>query len=132
MMLFNRIKRLRRPAAIACAIVWISAFVATHLPSEQVIGLNLSDVLLHVLGYIGLTTAFYLSLVVWGVNRLLRWMLVPVVMGIYGAFDELTQPFFGRQAAWSDYLANLAGMLLAVAAAECILALARLIGQADR
>ena len=45
---------------------------------------------------------------------------------IWGWLDEVTQPFFGRHFDWNDYLANVAGIFLAVAVVAFFYLLRRL------
>ena len=53
------------------------------------------------------------------------WMTV-VGLLIWSWLDEVTQPFFGRHFDWNDYLANVAGIFLAVAVVAFFYLLRRL------
>ena len=80
---------LRRWLSWLCAGGWIAAFVATHIPAEELPAFQLTDKTLHTVGYAGLTTLFWLAL--WGRGRRLgtRVVLCLAVLPAYGAFDEL-------------------------------------------
>ena len=115
-------KPIRYTLLAACALAWIGAFVATHLPPKYVSGLPTSDTAAHAIGYGGLTTLLVLSLASLGRPRLARILLAMGLLLAYGAFDELTQPMFHRFAEFSDWLADAAGTAIAVAFWEISLA----------
>jgi hypothetical protein len=114
-----------RVLTVLCAVAWIAAFTATHVPIERVLrGMEFrpSDVLLHMAGYFGLTV---LLLVTLAARRWSRWRRVATVLlavPVYGAFDELSQPLVGRTAAVSDWLGDVAGVIIAVVAVEALTA----------
>ncbi len=113
--------RSARVMTVLCPVVWIAAFTATHVPINRVLRdmeFRPSDVLLHLVGYFGLTAVFVLMMIARRWRRYRRMVTVLHVIPIYGAIDELTQPLVGRSAAITDWLANIAGMILAIALIE--------------
>ena len=111
-----------RPATILFAILWLSAFVITHLPRSRLPGVPAGDKVLHAVGFFGLTGAFVLTLSLRGVRRRRRVVVAALAMVAYAAFDEITQPLFNRHAAWSDWMADILGAAAAIAAVELMLA----------
>lgn len=96
--------RLRWWILVALIILWITAVVATHLPSPDLPDLPANPKLLHALGYFTLTGTFTLVLASFGRNGWRRDLLVLAVMTTYAAFDEGTQPLFHRHGLVSDWL----------------------------
>lgn len=92
---------------------WIFLALMTHLPRPQIPGaIPYQDKWLHllafgVLAFLGLR--FRQS---WKSppSAGLRWKAA-VVLIAYATADELTQQFVGRQTAWSDWIANTAGIV---------------------
>jgi hypothetical protein len=115
-------KPIRYALLIACALAWAGAFVATHLPPNDVPDLQTSDKTLHMVGYGWLTTLLVLSLASLGRPRRTRILLAIGILLAYGAFDELTQPAFQRSADFYDWLADAEGTAIAVAFWEILLA----------
>jgi len=107
-------RRHPRALSLACAVVWLGAFGATHVPPRHVPSAGISDVALHAAGYLILGSAFWLALWARGSGRSRRAVIVLVVMLGYAAADELTQPLFERSAAWGDLLADAAGAAAAL------------------
>ncbi len=117
--------RSARVLTVLCIIAWIGAFTATHVPLDRVLRdmeFRPSDVWLHMVGYFGLTTIFVLMTIARRWRRYRRLVTVLHVIPIYGVIDELTQPLVGRTAAVTDWLANIAGMILAIALIEGLVA----------
>ncbi len=110
----------RRILLVLCVTAWVGAFVATHLPAIAPAGLGVGDKLLHFVGYFSLTAIFLVTLISHGLGRRVRTSLVTVVMPIYGGIDELSQPWFARTAAWSDWFFDLLGVVAAAAIVETI------------
>jgi hypothetical protein len=113
--------RSARVLTVLCVIAWIGAFTATHVPLNRVLRdmeFRPSDVWLHMVGYFGLTTIFLLTMFARRWRRYRRLVTILHVIPIYGVIDELTQPLVGRTAAVTDWLANIAGMILAIALIE--------------
>ena len=112
---------LRRAILVICVTSWLAAFAATHVPATTIRGVHVGDKTLHTVGYFFLTGAFLLTLATRGRTRQLRIGLALAVMTAYGAFDELTQELVNRSAEWRDFLADLAGVILAVIVVEAFL-----------
>lgn len=115
-------RRVRRFTLVGCIALWLCAFAATHIPADQMPLFSSSDKTLHFLGFFGLAAAFLLTLTLHGLKPGRRIVIVLVSMILYAAFDELTQPLFNRYAAWSDWLADIAGATAAVILLELLTA----------
>ena len=107
-------RRVRLLAAIVCATLWAAALTATHVPISQLPNLPTGDKALHGTGYFVLASVFAATLAIHGLPLRRRSTVVLIVMPLYGAFDEATQPMFGRSASWGDYFVDMLGTLLAV------------------
>jgi VanZ family protein len=119
----------RRGWAIACVVAWVGAFVATHVPAEQLPNLPVeSDKTLHFLGYLFLGLLLLGSLSSRGRRGPRRWLTVVGVMVVYAAFDEGTQPLVNRYAAWGDAWADILGGLVAIGVWEAVAGARRLAG----
>ena len=105
---------LRRSSVAVCAVVWLAAATATHVPAETFSEVPVGDVVLHFTGYFGLTYVFLLTLRVHGVGFLHRVLLAAGVLLLYGALDEITQPWVNRCASIYDWFANAVGISAAV------------------
>lgn len=94
---------------------WLAMFVATHIPSKVVPDLHVTDKVEHFAAY-GL-----LAMLMGGYAWARRWCLWrsaiwPIVIGaIYGAVDELTQPYFNRACDIRDWRADVIGAVLGTA-----------------
>lgn len=91
---------------------------ATHYPKPQdLLGANPpSDKLLHLIAYglLGVVTAAAASVRGgWNGSRL---TLCVLVLAVFAALDEVTQPLFGRAVEFADWVADLAGLAIGVAA----------------
>ena len=107
--------------AIACGTLWVMAFVATHIPAPALpLDMPAGDKTLHLIGYFVLTVMFVVMLKCYGVAMWRRVVGALVVMAVYGAFDEITQPLFNRGASWGDWLADSVGTVTAVLACEAV------------
>jgi VanZ family protein len=101
-------------------LYWLAMFVGTHwpkLPLPQVDSPLRIDKILHFSGYLGLAVLLFGSIYL---NRrpasLLRAaVVVALIIAGYGVLDELTQPYFGRFASWTDWFADLAGCAVGLA-----------------
>lgn len=113
--------RLRNWILLLCVLAWVSAFVATHLPPAAVTPPPLSDKWLHLLGYFVLGAVLEATLAARRLARPRRIAAVLVVLPLYAAFDEITQPLVGRQASLLDWTMDLAGSLAAIAIVETLL-----------
>jgi hypothetical protein len=97
---------------VILASYWIALFIATHVPMEMVLlpG-GVSDLVPHFITYAVLAVLFGVALQVTarqvnGRHFVAAWVLLVV----YGAIDEVTQPLVGRQASLLDWLADAAGV----------------------
>lgn len=118
--------RIRRMLAVAMAVSWIGAFVATHLPKEHLPeDIRVGDVALHAAGYFLLGALLLATRAAYGSAWPRRAVVVVLVLAAYAAFDEITQPLVNRAAALSDWLADTGGALGAVILGEAILAMLR-------
>lgn len=107
---------LRRAATVFCAVVWLAAATATHIPMESLSDVPVGDVVLHFIGYLGLACVFLLTLRVYGVRLSRRILLTIPILLLYGVLDETTQPLVNRNASIHDWLADAAGV-----SAACLL-----------
>jgi len=110
--------RSRRLALYGLLLTWAAAFAATHLPPSGVPTGGLGDVYLHGLGYFVLTSIFLAVLAAYGARPARRIGVVLFVLAIYGAVDEATQPLVGRHMAFTDWLADVGGVVAAVLVVE--------------
>jgi len=105
---------LRRFIKVTLVLYWIFALTMTHIPHPPPLGPITSDKLAHFLGYGMLSGLLFLAL--WVSRPHMRYLPL-IVLGIvwaYGAFDELTQPFFHRDCEFADWLADAAAVVVAV------------------
>jgi VanZ family protein len=107
---------LRRAATVICAVVWLAAATATHIPMESLSDVPVGDVVLHFVGYLGLTCVYLLTLRLHGVRLSRRVLLTTPILLLYGVLDEATQPLVNRFASIHDWLADAAGV-----SAACLL-----------
>lgn len=118
--------RHRRAMLIILVIAWLGAVTSTHIPLPEIPPeMNVGDKTLHEVGFAGLTTLLVLTLLAWRTRRIRRIVLTLTVLPAYAALDELTQPYFHRSCDIHDWLSDLAGILIALAAWETIMALAQ-------
>ena len=108
--------------AAACAVTWLAAFAATHVPDEHIPATPGGPAVMHLLGYFVLTVLFTATLSVHRVRRARRILLAAIVMPLYGALDEWTQSFVGRDADIMDCLVDVAGAVAAMVVVELLLA----------
>lgn len=107
----------RRGAGLVLAVYWLAMFLATHwphVPSE--ITEQVSDKTLHLVAYGGL--GFWLALAVppSGAGSRWGWPGLLAILAAYGAVDELTQPFVGRECDFYDWVMDILGGTLGLAA----------------
>jgi VanZ family protein len=100
----------RRSAVIALAIYWMSLFTATHIPTiPKALHPGFSDKWQHYVAYAGLGL---LLAAWWSLRRRLTWrsgLGLLAIVALYGAFDEVTQPLFGRDAELLDWRSDVVG-----------------------
>ena len=105
----------------AFVLLWLGAFVVTHLPPEDVSGIHIGDKTAHGIGYGVLAMVLVGTLILFGRTRLSRIVLTLGILLPYGAFDELTQPLFGRWASFWDWVADAAGVVIVLTLWETVL-----------
>jgi len=101
---------------VLLVVYWVALFVATHLPGDSVSSVQVSDKLLHVVAYFGLTCL--LAFVVLGYSRRPPYLyaVILLIVAVYGALDEFTQTFaVGRYADVGDWFCDLGGAVLGLA-----------------
>ena len=112
---------LRDRPRTALAVYWSLAFVVTHVPPllprddddgpEPLIG---ADKVVHLIGFAAL--AFLLANVLGRrFGRGTATLMTLAIGAIYGVFDEVTQPMFGRTADPFDWVADLIGLAIGLA-----------------
>ena len=117
--------RFRRLMLIACVVGWVAALVATHVPGEDLPGFRVSDKTLHVVGYFGLASLFWLAMTAYGVRFWRRFTVALCVLIIYGAMDEITQGPFHRTPDVGDWVGDVVGIVLATVVWETLFRLTR-------
>ena|SRR5687767_4529648 len=103
---------------------WGFIFVMTHIPQQRLPGVRVNDKTAHLISYGVLAAMLYVTL--W-FSRPHDWSPVwkiPLVLALYAAFDELTQPLVNRFAEFADWYADVAGAVIVVAALSVIRAIA--------
>lgn len=99
------------------AAYWIGLFVLTHLPGYPMpYHPTLTDKVGHGGGFALLS--LLLAYVVWRVTRRFTYsglVAIGAVLALYGACDELTQPYVGRSCDFFDWLADVGGIVLGLA-----------------
>ena len=99
----------KRLTLIACSLLWVSAFVLTHVPLRAVPQVAGGDKTLHFVGYLVLGCVFSLTLLARQTARVRRIFAVVAVMMLYASADEITQPLVNRHASLTDWTADVAG-----------------------
>ncbi|MGB7583030.1 MAG: VanZ family protein [Sedimentisphaerales bacterium] len=102
--------------------MWIGAFTATHVPYSTIprVFRDLGHFTLHVLGFLGLSSWFILTLAAFNFSSLRRIVVVLLIMTIYGAIDEYTQQFFGRSTSFSEWLIDTGATIVALVIWESV------------
>ena len=94
-------------------LLLVAMFVGTHIPTENVPGIGMSDKLVHFGAYLALSLSVLVS---WelsvGVLQPPHYFAVWLAGTLYGAIDEITQTPFGRTCDGSDWLADVAGLIV--------------------
>jgi VanZ family protein len=101
---------------VALVLYWLTMFTATHVPKvPQPLPPGFSDKWQHYVAYAGLG---FLLAAWWALRRPLTWRAglgLFVVAVFYGAFDEVTQPLFHRDADLLDWRSDIIGAATGVA-----------------
>jgi VanZ family protein len=108
------IGRALRGTQVVLALYWGALFLGTHIPQPELLPApDLGDKTLHFLGYLVLAFLFCLALRARGAIHRNTWIMVVVVLALYGAFDELSQKFVpGRFAEVLDWVADVSGAVV--------------------
>lgn len=104
----------RRLLQVFTTLFWLLALTLTHLPPAEVPKTRFGDKFAHFTVYAVLCMLLYLCL--WTSKRSI-WKTAAIVLAIgciYGAVDELTQPFVGRTCSLNDWYADAGGTLTVV------------------
>lgn len=99
---------------VACllAIYWIALFAGTHYPDAPQVGSDSSDKWMHALAFGGLSVLLAATIALRRPLARVHYLQVVLVLAIYGAFDELTQPPFGRHCELSDWISDMIGVFI--------------------
>lgn len=96
----------------ALALYWVALVVLTHLPiAAPPVPVRGFDKYLHIVAFGGLA---WLVAMTWHITagyltaRHLRWAWV--LLMVFAAVDEITQPYFARRASIADWLADGVGL----------------------
>ena len=114
--------RHRKLILVIFILMWIGAFTATHVPYSAIPReiSALGHFTLHLLGFLGLSSWFILTLAAFNFSPLRRIVVVLLVMTIYGAIDEYTQQFFGRNTSFAEWLIDTGATIVALVIWESI------------
>jgi VanZ family protein len=106
--------------------------VLSHLRPEDLPHFQASDKALHGTGFFVLASLLWLTLRGFG-KSLPTCLIAPIVnLAVYGALDELTQPYFNRTADIHDWLSDMLGALVAVGAWTLLAAARTTLGRLAR
>lgn len=96
---------------------WVFLFLVTHFPKLQLPGAPpSSDKVLHFVAFGGLAFLFWRFLEAQGMRMTPRVVAFSaVVLVIYAAIDEYLQQFVGRSTDLEDFLADVGGIVIALA-----------------
>jgi VanZ family protein len=113
----------RRGVAIVLVLYWLTMFTATHVPrAPQPLPPGFTDKWQHYVAYSGLG---FLLAAWWRLRRPLTFragIRLFAIAALYGALDEMTQPFFGRDAELLDWRSDLIGALSGLVLGAIVLA----------
>jgi VanZ family protein len=124
----------RRLTAIVLAIYWVALFGSTHIPRLPLpTHISLFDKICHFVAFAMLALLVNLA---WASRRSglqpIDWRMfakVLLVIAIYGAIDEFTQPWVGRSRELLDWLADVTGALFATLVFAGLWTLARCVAR---
>lgn len=95
---------------------WVAMFVSTHIPTLPIALPGQSDKTVHLTAFCGLASL----LMAWRCSRgqvgLSHLLLMWLMLAGYGAVDEVTQPIVGRVCDLHDWLSDLLGAAIGLAA----------------
>ncbi|HEY8666881.1 MAG TPA: VanZ family protein [Tepidisphaeraceae bacterium] len=109
-------KRSSRSLFLLLLVYWLTIFVLTHTPAEDLPRVEINDKLEHFLAYGLLGGLLYLCF--WSISpprRDMSWIVLLIGMS-YGALDEIIQmiPILHRSAEIADWMADTTGLAIAV------------------
>ncbi len=104
---------------------WVGAFWGTHTPAPGLVR-GVSDKTMHFSGYAVLAMLMSVTMTVRGQSRGKRLLWAIIVFPIYAALDELTQPIVNRHCDIMDWVADVSGALLMVAAWELLMLISQI------
>jgi VanZ family protein len=93
---------------------WALLFVATHVPMDLPGPVTALDKYQHAAAFLGLAVLLCAAYEAWRPRQEWGYFGVFLAAGMYGALDEWTQSFVGRQSDVLDWLADLGGAALGV------------------
>jgi VanZ family protein len=99
---------------VVVALYWLGMFGGTHWPVPPHAPFGNADKWMHFGAYCGL--AFLVSMAI-GMRRpvsLAVSLAIVVLLAVYGALDEMTQPIVGRDCDLWDWFADMAGVLVGI------------------
>ena len=99
---------------IATIAFWVTIFVLTHVPQEQLPRVRVTDKVAHFIAYGVLAGLLYLTSWIGHPQRRAPALKVLGVIMVYGAIDEILQSFVGRHADIVDWLYDVAGAVCAL------------------
>ena len=120
----------RRTLRVGLFLYWLALALATHWPViPDLRQFHTTDKQVHYYCYgllaAMLAFAFGPSLNCRISQRLSRWAFLLAIPPLYGALDELTQPWTGRTCEWLDWVADVSGASTAMLGAILLTELAR-------
>ena len=102
-------RRIRRLLIAASIVIWVAAFITTHVPGDMLPSDMPKDAPLHFLGYMGLSSLVLITMAANGMGGLRHAIVLICVMMAYAALDVITQAIVNRDPAFDDWLADTAG-----------------------
>ena len=112
------VQRRRRLLVWTCVVLWLTAAVLSHIPAARLPPRYAPDYVLHTGGFWGLATSFWVCLWAFGLPRWRRIVAVFFILAVYGALDELTQPYFHRVCDIRDWACDVLGVFAAIVICE--------------
>ena len=99
---------------------WVFLFCGTHLPKPRIPGeIPQSDKLVHFVVFGVLTFLFWRFVQTYASSLSSRFVWIALVtLGAYAAIDEYLQQYVNRATSFADWLANLGGIVIALAVLE--------------
>ncbi len=128
------LRRWRHLLLAVFVLAWIASYVVTHVPIAPILremNLSLSDVIYHAVGYFGLSMLLFLVMLAYGVRPATRAVGLLAIMAVYGAFDEISQGWVGRDPDVGDWLADMLGVITAWLTGRALASLGASSGLAD-